>query len=149
MPATLQYTCDLKLSVWIHSHPPRIFQVVYFHGGFSKLYTLTVECCCVQVTAAELNPPGTKHIILLLAESEKEKEKWLHVLNELHKLLRSRHSASKAVSTVATEHFKITFFTNIFITHLIRLMGDVFLKCLHLSLHQCYHHHHFLSRLLL
>ena len=63
----------------------------------------------MQVTAAELNPPGTKHIILLLAESEKEKEKWLHVLNELHKLLRSRHSASKAVSTVATEHFKITF----------------------------------------
>ena len=104
----------------------------------------------MQVTAAELNPPGTKHVILLLAESEKEKEKWLHVLNELHKLLRSRHPASKAVSTVATEHFKEKKILQVFfITHVIKLMGDVFLKCFHLSVHHHYHRTHFLSRLLL
>ncbi|KAK7103526.1 hypothetical protein V1264_018406 [Littorina saxatilis] len=53
--------------------------------------------CIFRVTSSELNPPGTKHIILLLAEGEKEKDKWLKVLNELHKLLRSRNLPSKAV----------------------------------------------------
>ncbi|KAK7481172.1 hypothetical protein BaRGS_00027605 [Batillaria attramentaria] len=49
------------------------------------------------VTSAEMSPPGTQHQILLLAESEKEKDKWLHVLNELHKILRNRQIPSKAV----------------------------------------------------
>ncbi|KAL8613630.1 hypothetical protein ACOMHN_022049 [Nucella lapillus] len=53
--------------------------------------------CIFRVTSAELNPPGTKHVILLLADSEKEKEKWLHVLSELHKLLLSRKLPNKAV----------------------------------------------------
>ncbi|KAL8615672.1 hypothetical protein ACOMHN_034822 [Nucella lapillus] len=53
--------------------------------------------CIFRVTSSELNPPGTKHVILLLAETEAEKDRWLRVLNELHKLLRSRNLPSKAV----------------------------------------------------
>ncbi|XP_076464041.1 serine/threonine-protein kinase MRCK alpha-like isoform X3 [Babylonia areolata] len=53
--------------------------------------------CIFRVTSSELNPPGTKHVILLLAENEKEKEKWLRVLNELHKFLRSKSPPSNSV----------------------------------------------------
>ena len=55
----------------------------------------------LQVTSSELNPPGTKNVILLLAENEKEKDKWLRLLNEIHKLLLSKNLPSNAVSCVA------------------------------------------------
>lgn len=51
-----------------------------------------------QVTTSELNPPGSKHQVLMLAESEQERHRWVGALNELHKLLRKNKLPNKAVS---------------------------------------------------
>ncbi|WAR18658.1 MRCKA-like protein [Mya arenaria] len=44
--------------------------------------------CIFRVTTSELNPPGSKHAVLMLAESEMERQRWVGALNELQKLLR-------------------------------------------------------------
>ncbi|PVD25745.1 hypothetical protein C0Q70_13405 [Pomacea canaliculata] len=51
--------------------------------------------CIFRVTASEMNPPGTQHQILLLADNEKEKDRWLHLLKELHKILLVKSPSSK------------------------------------------------------
>ena len=61
------------------------------------------------MTTSELNPPGSQHQILLLADSEKEKDNWLAILNQLHKILRNKRLPNKSVSTrlhcVNMKHF--------------------------------------------
>lgn len=52
--------------------------------------------CIFRVTTSELNPPGTKHQVLMLAESEQERHRWVGALNELHKLLRKNKLPNKA-----------------------------------------------------
>ncbi|CAG2186869.1 CDC42BP [Mytilus edulis] len=44
--------------------------------------------CILRVTTSEMNPPGSKYQVLMLAESEQERHRWVGALNELHKLLR-------------------------------------------------------------
>ncbi|XP_052270982.1 serine/threonine-protein kinase MRCK alpha-like isoform X3 [Dreissena polymorpha] len=44
--------------------------------------------CIFRVTTSELNPPGSKHSVLMLAENETERQRWVGALNELQKLLR-------------------------------------------------------------
>ncbi|KAK3713298.1 hypothetical protein RRG08_043878 [Elysia crispata] len=53
--------------------------------------------CIFRVTTSELNPPGSQHQILLLADSEKEKDNWLAILNQLHKILRNKRLPNKSV----------------------------------------------------
>ncbi|GFO48655.1 serine/threonine-protein kinase mrck alpha [Plakobranchus ocellatus] len=53
--------------------------------------------CIFRVTTSELNPPGSQHQILLLADSEKEKDSWLTILNQLHKILRNKRLPIKSV----------------------------------------------------
>ncbi|XP_078315965.1 serine/threonine-protein kinase MRCK alpha-like isoform X3 [Crassostrea virginica] len=52
--------------------------------------------CIFRVTTSELNPPGSKHQVLMLAESEQERHRWVGALNELHKLLRKNKLPNKA-----------------------------------------------------
>ncbi|KAK3093861.1 hypothetical protein FSP39_021152 [Pinctada imbricata] len=52
--------------------------------------------CIFRVTTNELNPPGTKHQVLMLAESEQERHRWVGALNELHKLLRKNKLPNKS-----------------------------------------------------
>ncbi|XP_060574804.1 serine/threonine-protein kinase MRCK alpha-like isoform X2 [Ruditapes philippinarum] len=52
--------------------------------------------CIFRVTTSELNPPGTKHSVLMLAENETERQRWVGALNELQKLLR-RNKLPKTV----------------------------------------------------
>ncbi|KAL4238234.1 hypothetical protein ACF0H5_002946 [Mactra antiquata] len=44
--------------------------------------------CIFRVTTSELSPPGSKHSVLMLAENETERQRWVGALNELQKLLR-------------------------------------------------------------
>ncbi|XP_035826923.1 serine/threonine-protein kinase MRCK alpha isoform X4 [Aplysia californica] len=53
--------------------------------------------CIFRVTTSEMNPPGSYHQILLLADSEKEKDQWLGILTNLHKILRSKRLPNKSV----------------------------------------------------
>ncbi|KAI8784639.1 serine/threonine-protein kinase MRCK alpha [Biomphalaria glabrata] len=53
--------------------------------------------CIFRVTTSEMNPPGNPYTIFLLCENEKEKDNWLGMLNQLHKLLRNKQLASKNV----------------------------------------------------
>lgn len=52
----------------------------------------------LQVTTSELSPPGTKHAVLMLAENENERQRWVGALNELQKLLRRNKLPFKYVS---------------------------------------------------
>jgi len=51
-----------------------------------------------QVTTSELSPPGTKNAVLMLAENETERQRWVGALNELQKLLRRNKLPFKFVS---------------------------------------------------
>ncbi|XP_069117855.1 serine/threonine-protein kinase MRCK alpha-like isoform X2 [Argopecten irradians] len=51
--------------------------------------------CIFRVTTSEMNPPGSKHQVLMLAESEQERHRWVGALNELHKLLRKNKLPDK------------------------------------------------------
>ena len=51
------------------------------------------------MTTSELNPPGTKHSVLMLAENETERQRWVGALNELQKLLR-RNKLPKTVVSI-------------------------------------------------
>ncbi|CAG5119390.1 unnamed protein product, partial [Candidula unifasciata] len=53
--------------------------------------------CIFRVTTSEMNPPGSQHQILLLANNEKEKENWLVALKNLHMLLRNKNLPNKNV----------------------------------------------------
>ncbi|BFZ07324.1 hypothetical protein BsWGS_10363 [Bradybaena similaris] len=55
--------------------------------------------CIFRVTTSEMNPPGTQHQILLLADNEKEKDNWLKILSQLHLILCSRNLPNKSVYT--------------------------------------------------
>ena len=41
-----------------------------------------------QVTTSQLTEPGTKHSVLMLAETPQEKQRWVGALTELHKILK-------------------------------------------------------------
>lgn len=45
-----------------------------------------------------MNPPNSKHQVLLLADSEIDRQRWVGALTELHKLLRKNKLPNKAVS---------------------------------------------------
>lgn len=47
-----------------------------------------------------MNPPGSQHTVFLLSENEKEKENWLAILNQLHKVLRNKQLPNKSVSNI-------------------------------------------------
>ncbi|CAL1542564.1 unnamed protein product [Lymnaea stagnalis] len=53
--------------------------------------------CIFRVTTSEMNPPGTPYTVFLLCENEKEKDNWLAVLNQYHKILRNKHQSFKSV----------------------------------------------------
>ncbi|KAL3874670.1 hypothetical protein ACJMK2_037651 [Sinanodonta woodiana] len=53
--------------------------------------------CIFRVTTSEMNPPGTKHFVLLLADDEADRQRWVGALNELLKLLRKNKFPNKAV----------------------------------------------------
>ena len=54
----------------------------------------------LQVTTSMLNPPGTRYQILMLAESESDKEKWVGSLVELHKVLKKSRIQDKSVCSL-------------------------------------------------
>ena len=45
-----------------------------------------------------MTPPGTKHQVLMIADTEQDKNRWVGALNELHKLLRKNKIPDKSVS---------------------------------------------------
>lgn len=47
----------------------------------------TGPCPCPQVTASQLTVPPAMCAVLLLAESKRERERWLQALGELRRLL--------------------------------------------------------------
>ncbi|KAL5008245.1 hypothetical protein ScPMuIL_013826 [Solemya velum] len=53
--------------------------------------------CIFRVTTSELTPPGSKYQVLMLADSEAERQRWVGALSELHKILRRNKLQSKAV----------------------------------------------------
>ncbi|XP_064603051.1 serine/threonine-protein kinase MRCK alpha-like isoform X2 [Liolophura sinensis] len=53
--------------------------------------------CIFRVTVSEMNPPNSKHQVLLLADSEIDRQRWVGALTELHKLLRKNKLPNKAV----------------------------------------------------
>lgn len=55
----------------------------------------------LQVTTSEMNPPGSKYHVLMLAESEQERHRWVGALNELHKLLRKNKLSNKSVIKIS------------------------------------------------
>jgi len=46
-----------------------------------------------------LSPPGLQSHILMLAENEGDKERWVGALRELHKVLRKNKIPNKSVCT--------------------------------------------------
>ncbi|XP_059136669.1 serine/threonine-protein kinase MRCK alpha isoform X7 [Peromyscus eremicus] len=53
--------------------------------------------CIFRVTASQLSAPGNKCSILMLADSENEKSKWVGVLSELHKILKKNKFRDRSV----------------------------------------------------
>ncbi|XP_075845421.1 serine/threonine-protein kinase MRCK alpha isoform X13 [Microtus pennsylvanicus] len=53
--------------------------------------------CIFRVTASQLSAPSNKCSILLLADSENEKSKWVGVLSELHKILKKNKFRDRSV----------------------------------------------------
>ncbi|XP_010640955.1 serine/threonine-protein kinase MRCK alpha isoform X20 [Fukomys damarensis] len=53
--------------------------------------------CIFRVTASQLSVPNNKCSILMLADSEKEKSKWVGVLGELHKILKKNKFRDRSV----------------------------------------------------
>lgn len=51
----------------------------------------------VQVTSSLLKPPGVKNHILMLADNEPDKTRWVGALNELHKVLKKNKIPDKSV----------------------------------------------------
>ncbi|XP_064621934.1 serine/threonine-protein kinase MRCK alpha-like isoform X5 [Lineus longissimus] len=59
-----------------------------------------------RVTTSEMNPPGTKFHVLMLADSPKDKQRWVGALTELLKILRSTKLSDNSVSSTANRVFK-------------------------------------------
>jgi serine/threonine-protein kinase MRCK len=53
--------------------------------------------CIFRVTSALMDPPGIKHQVLMLADTEQDKNRWVGALNELLKLLRKNKLPDKSV----------------------------------------------------
>ncbi|XP_031246950.1 serine/threonine-protein kinase MRCK alpha isoform X5 [Mastomys coucha] len=53
--------------------------------------------CIFRVTASQLSAPSNKCSILMLADSENERSKWVGVLSELHKILRKNKFRERSV----------------------------------------------------
>ncbi|XP_008820578.1 serine/threonine-protein kinase MRCK alpha isoform X12 [Nannospalax galili] len=53
--------------------------------------------CIFRVTASQLSAPSNKCSVLLLADSESEKSKWVGVLSELHKILKKNKFRDRSV----------------------------------------------------
>ncbi|XP_046364774.1 serine/threonine-protein kinase MRCK alpha-like isoform X1 [Haliotis rufescens] len=56
-----------------------------------------------RVTTTELNSPFTEHIVLLLAEDEREKERWLTVITQLHGILKNNDKLPRTAVYQAQE----------------------------------------------
>ena len=46
-----------------------------------------------------LDPPGLRNHLLMLADTESEKTKWVVALNELHRILKRNKLPNRAVSS--------------------------------------------------
>lgn len=69
-------------NIWLCSH------------SISKCYLLPP----LQVTASQLSACGSKKCsILILADSDQEKNKWVGLLNELHRLLKKNKLKERSV----------------------------------------------------
>ncbi|KAM5238081.1 serine/threonine-protein kinase MRCK alpha isoform 11-T11 [Ctenodactylus gundi] len=53
--------------------------------------------CIFRVTASQLSAPNNKCSILMLADSENDKSKWVGVLSELHKILKKNKFRDRSV----------------------------------------------------
>ncbi|NP_001333734.1 serine/threonine-protein kinase MRCK alpha isoform 3 [Mus musculus] len=53
--------------------------------------------CIFRVTASQLSAPSNKCSILMLADSENERSKWVGVLSELHKILKKNKFRDRSV----------------------------------------------------
>ncbi|XP_028611039.1 serine/threonine-protein kinase MRCK alpha isoform X2 [Grammomys surdaster] len=53
--------------------------------------------CIFRVTASQLSAPSNKCSILMLADSENERNKWVGVLSELHKILKKNKFRDRSV----------------------------------------------------
>ncbi|XP_052057180.1 serine/threonine-protein kinase MRCK alpha isoform X4 [Apodemus sylvaticus] len=53
--------------------------------------------CIFRVTASQLSAPSNKCSILMLADSESERSKWVGVLSELHKILKKNKFRDRSV----------------------------------------------------
>ncbi|XP_067841294.1 serine/threonine-protein kinase MRCK alpha-like isoform X4 [Heptranchias perlo] len=53
--------------------------------------------CIFRVTASQLSPSNNKCSILILADSENEKNKWVGLLNELHRILKKNKLKDRSV----------------------------------------------------
>lgn len=53
--------------------------------------------CIFRVTASQLSAPSNKCSILMLADSENERSKWVGVLSELHKILKKNKFRERSV----------------------------------------------------
>lgn len=64
--------------------------VFYIAQKHTRLYLF-------QVTASQLSACSNKCSILILADSENEKSKWVGVLNELHRILKKNKLKDRSV----------------------------------------------------
>ena len=72
-------------------------RVLFYINVFTSQAVIIDNFCLVQVSATQLDPPGITAQLLLLADSENEKNKWVNALTELQKILRRNLLPDKAV----------------------------------------------------
>ena len=57
----------------------------------------SIYCFMIQVSTSMLDPPGIRNHLLMLADTESEKTKWVVALNELHRILKRNKLPNRAV----------------------------------------------------
>jgi serine/threonine-protein kinase MRCK len=53
--------------------------------------------CIFKVMTSLISPPEVGHQVLMLADNEQDKRRWVGALNELHKVLRKNNIPDKSV----------------------------------------------------
>ena len=53
--------------------------------------------CIFKVCTSLVSPPDTGHQVLMLADNEQDKKRWVGALTELHKILRKNNIPDKSV----------------------------------------------------
>ena len=51
----------------------------------------------LQVSCSLLEPPDTRHQVLMLAEKETDRDRWVGALTELHRILKKNNIPDKSV----------------------------------------------------